>query len=220
MKTLIVISQSPKMLLLLLCVLAFNPLTALASETMKQAGWDENDMLGADYPANTLCGVTSVYTVIREFGIGTSYQEVLKKMPPGIYGNTMRQIVDYFRDNCTLDVRAVRCSAAELHNRLNGAEGLRALINLEEHWVVVRNAAGEAFEIVDFPRKYFIPVEAVDNLWEGYAVIISRKSSPLNARAVLLGVLLVCAAAAPVALYMLIWAKSAPRPVARAKIRG
>ncbi|UCG47925.1 MAG: hypothetical protein JSU94_20900 [Phycisphaerales bacterium] len=220
MKTVIVISPAPNMWLFLLCVFASHALTAPASQTMQQAGWDENDILRAGFPANTLCGVTSVYTVLREFGIDTSYESVLTKMPPGIYGNTMRQIVDYFRDNGTLDVRAFRCSAAELYGRLHGAGGLRALINMDEHWVVVRNATGEAFEIVDFPRKYFIPVEAVDNLWEGYAVIISRKSSPLTARAVLLGVLLVCAAAAPVALYMLISATSASRSVGRAKIHG
>ena len=162
---------------ILLCTVGVRFISAAGSQEVATTNWSAYGISEGWSPANSLCGVMSVYIVVREFGFDSSYEAVLAKMPPGIYGNTMKQIVEYFGKNFSLQVRPIRCTAKELYRELSKANEQRAIINLNDHWVVVRDATDDAFEIIDFPRKYFMPVDAIDNLWEGHTVIIRRQPS-------------------------------------------
>ncbi len=165
------------LLQILLCTVGVRFVSAAGAQEVATTNWSVYGISEGWSPANSLCGVMSVYIVVREFGFDSSYETVLAKMPPGIYGNTMKQIVEYFRKNFHLQVIPIRCNAKELYRELSKANDQRAIINLNDHWVVVRDATNEAFEIIDYPRKYFMPVDAIDNLWEGYTIIIRRQPS-------------------------------------------
>ena len=158
---------------------------------------EDNSMVQTDYdvlkdrrPLRTLCGVRSVYVLLDELNCGVPYEEVLAEMPPGIYGNSMQQIVAFLGRISGLEVRPVRCDAEELYRELGGGRNQRAVINLSDHWVVVQGVASNAFRIIDFPRKYYIPVDATDDLWEGYAIIVRRKSLLLTGRRIGVGMFL------------------------------
>lgn len=162
---------------ILLCTIGVRFVSSAGSQEVATTNWSVYGISEGWSPANSLCGVRSVYIVVREFGFDSSYESVLAKMPPGIYGNTMKQIVEYFRKNFSLQVIPIRCNAKDLYRELSKTNAQRAIINLNDHWVVVRDATNDTFEIIDFPRKYFMPVDAIDNLWEGHTVIIRRQSS-------------------------------------------
>ncbi|NIT59611.1 MAG: hypothetical protein GWN00_26350 [Aliifodinibius sp.] len=161
----------------LLCTVGVRFISAAGPQEVATTNWSIYGISEGLSPADSLCGVMSVYIVAREFGFDNSYEAVLAKMPPGIYGNTMKQIVEYFRNNFSLQVIPIRCNAKELYRELSKANDQRAIINLNDHWVVVRDVTDDTFEIIDFPRKYFMPIDAIDNLWEGHTVIIRRQSS-------------------------------------------
>jgi len=175
--------------LLLLCTVSARSVSAVDRQEIATPNWSAYGIPEGYYSANSLCGVTSVYTILREFRIDTSYEHVLAKMPPGIYGNTMQQIIRFLGENSALEVSPIRCNARELYRELSQTAGQRAIINLADHWVVVQNASGDAFEIVDFPRKYFMPVDVIDDLWEGYCVVMRKQSSSLTGRSLGIGLL-------------------------------
>lgn len=168
------------MYLLLLCSFSARLVSAVDRQEIVTSNWSTYGIPEGYYPTNSFCGVTSVYIILREFGIDTSYEQVSAKMVPGIYGNTMQQIVEYLSENSALQVSPIRCSARELYSELSQTAGQRAIINLASHWVVVQNASGDVFEIINFPGKYFMPVDVIDDLWEGYCVVIGRQSSSLT----------------------------------------
>jgi len=149
-------------------------------------------------PKGNLCGVRSVYIVLRAFGIEKSYDAVLSAMPPGLYGNSMTQIVQYLKENTSLSIAPGSFRAAQLHTELAAAANRRAIINVSDHWVVVRETTDNAFEIIDFPKKYYLPVEALDGLWDGYAVIIAGPAPLISTSQLLTALILtsvgVCAA--------------------------
>jgi len=133
-------------------------------------------ILNLRYEGFRLCGVTSVYVVLRELRAGRAYEDIMGQMPPGVYGNSMKQIVECLRMNCDArDIRPAHCTARELYDEFRHAGLEMAVINLNEHWVVARYAKRSAFEIVDYPKKYFIPVEVLPELWQGDTVLVLRK---------------------------------------------
>jgi len=134
-----------------------------------------HDFLKNSRPKESYCGVTCVYVVLRELGANKSYSEILVNMPPGIYGNTMDQITDFLRRDQGLDVHAVQCRAQELRHMLAQSPGQKAIANLYGHWVAIQGTEGKAFQIVDYPQKYFMPVETIEKYWEGYAVIVAKR---------------------------------------------
>ena len=134
---------------------------------------------GAEIPQgdNVLCGVRSVCVALERLGLRGSPQSVLSVMPPGVYGSSMRQILDYFRQRRELECRSVQCTAMDLYNQLDAGGHKLAVMNINDHWIVGRRTTDKGvFEVIDYPRKYFIPVDVVDQLWEGYAVVVRRKS--------------------------------------------
>jgi len=162
---------------ILLYTVGLRFVSASGPQEVATTNWSAYGISEGWSPANSFCGAMSVYIVVKEFGFDSSYEAVSAKMPPGIYGNTMKQIVEYFRNNFSLQVIPIRCSAKELYRELSEAKDQRAIINLNDHWVVVREVMDGAFEVIDFPSKYFMPIDAIDNLWEGHTIIIRRQPS-------------------------------------------
>ena len=189
-RSFVVLSAVGMQILLYTVGVRFVSAAAAGSQEVATTNWSVYGISEGWSPANSLCGAMSVYIVVREFGFDSSYEAVLAKMPPGIYGHTMKQIVEYFRKNFSLQVRPIRCNARELYRELSKTNNQRAIINLSDHWVVVRDATNDAFEIIDFPQKYFMPVDAIDNLWEGYTVIICRQPSSSIVHRYSIGILL------------------------------
>ncbi|HUW20912.1 MAG TPA: cysteine peptidase family C39 domain-containing protein [Sedimentisphaerales bacterium] len=142
--------------------------------------WKDYTGPQAQHLSYSLCGVTSVYVVAREFGIDCNYQQIVAQLKPGIYGNTMRQLVDCFDADPRLTAVPARCIAKDLHRKLSKNRECKAVLNLNDHWVVARNVTHDAFEIIDFPSRYFMPVDAVDSLWDGYAIVVRRRSLPIR----------------------------------------
>ncbi len=51
-----------------------------------------------------------------------------------------------------------------------------AVLHINDHWVVGRRSSNkDVFEIIDYPRKYYLPVDVVNELWEGFAIVIRRR---------------------------------------------
>ena len=126
-------------------------------------------------PERTLCGIRSISILLREYGIDRSCEEILDEIPPGIYGNSMGQLVTFLQRDGRLIVTPLKISADELYNRLEGKHGRAALINLSDHWVFVRMARERAFEVVDFPKKYYMPVDAADDYWDGHSILVEKR---------------------------------------------
>ena len=89
-------------------------------------------------PKSNRCGVNAVYVVLRECDVGVDDEKRLKRMPPRVYGNSMQQIVDYLQDDTDLAINPIRCDASMLRAELNGKSNQRAIIHLNDHWVVAR----------------------------------------------------------------------------------
>ena len=144
--------------------------------------WSNYGILEGWHPTNNLCGVKSIFITLKDFGINADYKDILAEVPPGIYGNSMEQIVEYLGNNSDLEVKPVRYDSGELYRELRRRSNSNAIVNLIDHWVVVRRATDNTFEIIDYPRKYFVPIDAMNNLWDGYATIVHKRSSLLTWR--------------------------------------
>lgn len=124
-------------------------------------------------PNSSLCGVTATYLALAGAGVPCRYADVLRAMPPSVYGNSMHQIVACIRDH-GIAAAPVRCSMRDLHGTLRARTGAGAVINVGDHWVYVQAAPSAVFEIVDYPRKYRLPVDVVEHVANGYAVLVNQ----------------------------------------------
>lgn len=149
---------------------------AIESENVDMSNRSNCAIPEQEYLTKNVCGVICVYAVLKDFGIAKDYADILAKMPPGIYGNSMKQIVEYLPSNSSLRVKPILCDGDILYHELNRRNNQKAIIHFADHWVFLRNASNNTFEIIDFPRKYFIPVDVIDSLWDGYAVIVYKRS--------------------------------------------
>ena len=127
------------------------------------------------YSSRSLCGVTSAYIVLSEFGIELPYESILHELEPSVYGNTMAQLHTLLTNN-GLSVMPVKTNGETLYGRLR-RENAVGIVNLFDHWVVVREASGKSFQIVDFPKKYYMPFVEIDPLWNGEALIVSSAAT-------------------------------------------
>jgi len=146
------------------------PTRGTAAREPNGPAWHAGANLEGFYPQDSLCGVTCAYITLRQAGCSIAYRQVLEQMRPGIYGSTMAQIADYLRANTGLQIISVRTTADSLYRRLRSKRCCSAIINLSDHWVVAQHARDGAVEILDFPRKYYLPLDALGNLWDGDAV--------------------------------------------------
>lgn len=155
-----------------------------ASGDSSQARWSSYGIPEGHEPSGTSCGLNSVYAALRDLRVDAAYDAIQAQMPAGIYGNTMTQIVNCLRTHRRVEVVPLSCDAHQLSQHLRKDSGTRAIVNLIDHWVLVRRATNDALEIVDFPKKYFMPISALDSQWDGYAVIV-RREGILPQRAIL-----------------------------------
>jgi hypothetical protein len=155
-----------------------------ASADSPKARWSPYGIPDGREPSGTSCGLNSVYTALRDLRVDAAYDVVQAQMPAGIYGNTMTQIVNCLREYPGVEVTPLNCDAHQLSRHLRGDRSGRAIVNLIDHWVLVRRATSDALEIVDFPKKYFMPIGVLDSQWDGYAVIV-RRTGILTHRAIL-----------------------------------
>lgn len=166
----------------LLCLVGTQFVSAVELQEVSIPDWSNYGILEGWHPTNNLCGVKSILILLKEFGINTGYEDVFAEVPPGVYGNSMKQIVEYFGHYSDLEVRPIRCDSGELYRELSSRSNRKAIVNLIDHWVVVRRSIDSTFEIIDYPRKYFVPLDAMDNLWDGYAIIVHKRPSLLTSR--------------------------------------
>jgi len=128
-------------------------------------------------PVDSLCGVKSVYIALVLVNRESSCQAILKEMPPSVYGSSMKQIVDCLTAH-GVRAKAVRGSCRELYGVLLSNEDKVAIVDLAGHWVVVRKASRKECEVIDYPRKFSMPVQDMELTWDGYAVLIDGETSP------------------------------------------
>ena len=165
----------------ILFVLGFIHFLFLSHGLVLYADYQINEIFSASqygsgpsvFTNDNLCGVKSVHILLSDFGIKTDFSSILKDMPPSSYGNSMEQIVNYLKSQSTLKVTPVRFDANSLSKELLKNK-CKAIANVNDHWVVIRDVKGTALEIVDFPRKYYMPVEVLDRYWEGHTIVVSK----------------------------------------------
>jgi Peptidase C39 family len=126
-------------------------------------------------PLNTLCGITSAYVVLRELGMTRDYGSLLKTYPPGPYGNSMAQLTDCLVAS-GLKVTPAKVTATDLERSLRESKGQLAIVNTRGHWIVIRRTDAHLFFLLDYPEAYWLPVDALPRLWDGYAIIVSRQA--------------------------------------------
>jgi hypothetical protein len=125
------------------------------------------------YSTRNLCGVTSAYIVLKSLGMEKDFESILKEMKPGIYGCTMAQLYELLKRE-GLSVVGVKTTALALYKTLRSSPSKHAIVNMLDHWVVALKARDNDFLMIDFPRKYYMSVSALDRVWDGNALIISR----------------------------------------------
>lgn len=150
---------------------------AVPQNTMADPGLDSIEKRGI---AGNDCGTIAVYTILRSYGYHPDYDAICADITPGIYGNTLAQLSGYLENNASgLDFSVGCINAHRLRDLLREGADRKAIINMNDHWVVVDDLVGESLKVVDFPKKYHLPCAALDELWDGYAIVVSRKGISL-----------------------------------------
>lgn len=128
------------------------------------------------YTDAALCGVRSVSVALSLLGIECDLRAVQANMPPGVYGNSMKQIVAFLGRYPELECAGIRCGAREFCDVLDAGERKLAIVHINDHWVVARRTRSEdVLEIIDYPRRYCVPVDVIGDLWEGFAVVVHHR---------------------------------------------
>lgn len=159
-------------------VLIIQLLYSAACFSMEEAtapNWSD-DVAGRVRPEGTLCGINSIYITLKIFQINTPYNEILQEVPPGIYGSTMDQIVGYLNTKSDLNVIPIKCDAISLYDSIKREEA-KAIINIADHWCVIMSITDGYYEIYDFPKKYYMPMEEIDKYGEGYAIVVNKRTA-------------------------------------------
>ena len=128
-----------------------------------------------------LCGASAVWIAAARLGINESYESVVEDLRPWIYGSSLSELRAWFEER-DIVVLPTRIDAKQLCAELNRKKYTCAIINLMDHWAVALKAGTGDLQVVDFPRKYFIPIADLDGLWEGETLLIARRG---NARGLL-----------------------------------